>query len=64
MKFSSEMMKKTQCLAQSREARIITRDEGKWVGGRRFITSKGNWVVIADRFQHLNLESGQREKEE
>lgn len=28
------------------------------------MTSKSNWVVIAYRFQHLNVESGQREKEE
>lgn len=33
-----------------------------WVGGRRFVTSKGNWVVIACRFQRLNLESGQIER--
>jgi len=57
-------MKKTPSLSQSRETRIMTGDEGKWVGGRGFITSKGNWVVIAYRYQHLNLESGQREKEE
>lgn len=48
----------------SRETRVITRDQGKWVGGRRFVTSKGNWMIIAYRFQHLNLESGQKEKDE
>lgn len=54
------MMKKTLSLSQSR---IITRDEGKWVG-KRFITSKANWLAIAYKFQNTNFASGQRGKEE